>query len=132
MNQISHRPAENYFKIDSFNVDTETIPETEVNITLFSNRVFVIITQLNKLGTMVSIFLNFSLNIYRLVENLRTQMQMISLKRVLKLKPSLDHQKDNHMKYIADLSWNFSIIKQVLLLNSKKLESELLITNLLI
>ncbi len=51
------KAKENYFKIDSITIDNETVPETEVNITLFSNRVFVVITQLNKLGTMVFLLL---------------------------------------------------------------------------
>jgi len=50
------RTKDHYFKIEATKIDGEEIPETEVNITLFTNRIFVIITQLDKLGTMVFFF----------------------------------------------------------------------------
>ena len=50
------RTKDHYFKIEATKIDNENIPETEVNITLFTNRVFIIITQLDKMGTIVFLF----------------------------------------------------------------------------
>lgn len=51
--QETPRPKEHYFKVEAIKVEDEEIPETEVSITVFSNRLFVVITQINKMGTMV-------------------------------------------------------------------------------
>ena len=48
------KPKELYFEIEAFKIDEHEVPKTEVKITNFSNRIFIIITQLNKLGSMVA------------------------------------------------------------------------------
>lgn len=47
------RPKEHTFKVEAIKIEDEEVPETEVSITVFSNRLFVVITQINKMGTMV-------------------------------------------------------------------------------
>jgi hypothetical protein len=47
------KPKEIYLSIDAAKIGEEEIPMTEIKVTNFSNRIFIIVTQLNKLGVMV-------------------------------------------------------------------------------
>jgi hypothetical protein len=44
------------FKIENLNFEGKAIQDIEIGIILYSNRVFIIITQMNKLGNIVSYY----------------------------------------------------------------------------
>ena len=50
------RPGEVIFSVPATKVDDQEVPETQVNVTVFSNRILAIITQMDKMGTMVYLF----------------------------------------------------------------------------
>ena len=47
------RPGEVIFSVPATKVGDEEVPETQVIINVFSNRIFTVITQMDKMGTMV-------------------------------------------------------------------------------
>lgn len=48
------KPREVYITIEPNKIDDDEIPQTEIKMSHYSNRVLIIITQLNKLGVMVN------------------------------------------------------------------------------